>query len=277
MSSTTVCANCGVAGHYYKDCKIPISSYGLVCFRLRIDFSGSFVRPEFLLVQRKDSLFFVEFVRGKYDKDDLAYIKRMISGMVKEEQDMIKSGTSFELLWSHLWAFSNMKHCMTNEFCIARDKYNALVEGDTAANLKLAEIVESVDTCLPELEWGFPKGRRNIYENEQTCAVREFVEETGVQSNNLHVFQKSFEDVFTGSNNVQYMHKYFMARMVRGMKTGQGNDVPIRSAQQAREISCVKWMSLKDAASKMSGSKAKILDCAHRFVVQSIDNSWKSI
>lgn len=277
MSSTTVCANCGVSGHYYKDCKIPISSYGLVCFRLRVNFSQSFVRPEFLLVQRKDSLFFVEFVRGKYDKEDIAYIKRMIGGMVKEEQDMLRSETAFELLWSHLWAFSNMKHCMTNEFCLARDKYNALLIGDTINRQTLVEIVASVNTCLPELEWGFPKGRRNIYENEQTCAVREFVEETGVQSNNLSVFPKSFEDVFTGSNNVQYMHKYFMARMVRGMKTGQDNDVPIRSAQQAREISCVKWMSLKDAAAKMTGSKAKILDCAHRFVVQSIDNTWKSV
>ena len=191
----------------------------------------------------------------------------MLVGMTKQEQDMIRKGTPFEELWAHLWAFSNMRNCMTNEFCLAREKYSFLLKGT------LATLFEAVgDECLPELEWGFPKGRRNIYENETTCAVREFVEETGLPASSIHVFSKSFEDVFTGSNNVNYMHKYFMARIVRGMH--HGNEVPIRSSQQAREISCVRWMSLKEASDKLGGAKAKILECAHRFVVQSITSTW---
>ena len=272
--NSAICANCGVAGHYYKDCSLPICSYGVVCYRLRVDFHSMCVRPEFLMVQRKDSLFFVEFVRGKYDTSDDAYVRKMLVGMTKDEQDMLRRAPPFNDLWARLWSFSHMRNCMTAEFAAARDKYAELLQPrDDDPEPFLLKTLRETDDCMAELEWGFPKGRRNIHETELVCAMREFTEETGVPASWLHVFPKTIDDAFTGSNNVQYAHKYFMARLVQG---GQSSDcnVPIRSAQQAREVSAVRWMTLKDALPRLTGSRVGILEKAHRFVVANLRGRW---
>ena len=55
------CNNCGKKGHLYKECKLPVTSCGNIVFRLDKD------EPEILMIQRKDSLCYIDFIRGKYD------------------------------------------------------------------------------------------------------------------------------------------------------------------------------------------------------------------
>ena len=38
-------------------------------------------------------------------------------------------------------------------------------------------------------EWGFPKGRRNLYEKDLNCALREFSEETGYSSKSINLIE----------------------------------------------------------------------------------------
>jgi hypothetical protein len=37
----------------------------------------------FLMIQRKDSLSFMEFIRGKYNTNDIVYIKNLIHSMTQ--------------------------------------------------------------------------------------------------------------------------------------------------------------------------------------------------
>jgi len=265
-----VCANCGLAGHYYRECQLPIASYGLVCYRLKINVQSGHVRPEFMLVQRRDSLFWIEFLRGKYDPCDADYLRRMLVGMTVEEQALIRAGTPFEELWAKLWSLSNMRNCLTNEFCVSRDKFAALHAG--SAGVPLLQFLAGIDEALPELEWGFPKGRRSLHEREDECALREFSEETGMPRDWVHAYGKTIDDTFVGSNGIRYSHTYYLARQVRGVTSAK--ELPIRSQQQAREISTVRWMNLEEAAAKLSGSRAMILEKAHRLVVQSLSGGW---
>ena len=88
-------------------------------------------------------------------------------------------------------------------------------------------------------EWGFPKGRRNYQENDISCALREFEEETGYNRKSIHIIQNiiPFEETFTGSNFKSYKHKYYLSYICNEIK-------PAANFQQT-EVSEVRWMSLE--------------------------------
>ena len=60
MQNEIYCNNCGKCGHLYHHCKLPITSIGIVVFRVNNKI------PEFLMIRRKDSLGHIDFMRGKY-------------------------------------------------------------------------------------------------------------------------------------------------------------------------------------------------------------------
>ena len=60
MRNYNFCNNCGKLGHLFHQCKIPITSIGIIAFRIKNN------KIEYLLIRRKDSLSFVDFLRGKY-------------------------------------------------------------------------------------------------------------------------------------------------------------------------------------------------------------------
>ena len=66
-----VCGNCGIQGHIYKYCKEPIISLGIILFRINKNI------PEFLMIQRKNSVNYIEFIRGKYNLKDIDSLKRL--------------------------------------------------------------------------------------------------------------------------------------------------------------------------------------------------------
>ena len=53
---------------------------------------------EFLLIQRRDSLGFIELMRGRYKVTDIDYIRLHIGGITEEERTKYSSGP-FEKLW----------------------------------------------------------------------------------------------------------------------------------------------------------------------------------
>ena len=62
MNINNYCNNCGTKGHIFYQCKQPITSVGIIVFR-----KGQHDKREYLLIRRKDSLGYVEFMRGKYN------------------------------------------------------------------------------------------------------------------------------------------------------------------------------------------------------------------
>ena len=100
-----------------------------------------------------------------------------------------------------------------------------------------------------EPEWGFPKGRRNPYENDIHCAVREFQEETGLKRNEFTILQNtcSISETFFGSNHVHYCHKYYIAICNNNIEV----EMNLHNLHMTREIGAIKWCSLDEATSKI--------------------------
>jgi 8-oxo-dGTP pyrophosphatase MutT (NUDIX family) len=215
--------------------------------------------PEYLMVQRKDSLAYVEFIRGKYALENLSYIRQLLSNMTGEELASI-GRLSFQELWNNLWMFGSSK-CYMKEQHDSEVKLNQLKTGYALVDPKtkrqrrvvLDELVKEVSVCMEETEWGFPKGRRNLMESDKCCALREFREETGLPCNRIRVkHDKAIDEVFTGTNHVRYKHVYYIVEYIGSdrhehMDWSTSDNPP----WQASEIKDVKWFSFTDAQEKL--------------------------
>ena len=80
MNKNTYCGNCGKYGHVYRKCLSPIISSGIILVK------KDFNKLKYLLVQRKDTLGFVEFMRGKYNLENIQYLNKIFQIMTLDER-----------------------------------------------------------------------------------------------------------------------------------------------------------------------------------------------
>jgi ADP-ribose pyrophosphatase YjhB (NUDIX family) len=268
------CNNCGKTGHAFHQCKYPITSIGVIVYRKKntndvvsngnananandnevdetdVDTDDSDANEKevdvddnikYLMISRKDSLGFVEFIRGKYQLYNEIYLRNIIDGMTNSEKKRLLTD-DFDTLLQSLWG-ENINVNYRSEELISREKFNKLKEG-----IKIDETIYSLKTLIEESktswetsEWGFPKGRRNYQEKELVCALREFQEETGYKKNLIKIIQNllPLEEIFTGTNFKSYKHCYY----VGCMETFEEPSEPF----QESEVGQMGWFSYKEA------------------------------
>ena len=90
MNNNIYCRNCGKRGHKYKDCLYPRLSYGIILFN---------DKKEIVMIEKHDSISYIEFIRGKYNTDNQEYIQLLIDRMSLLEKDKIQKYT-FKQLWN---------------------------------------------------------------------------------------------------------------------------------------------------------------------------------
>lgn len=229
------CNNCGKSGHSYHMCKLPITSIGVVTFKPSSD------KLKYLMIRRKNTLGYVDFMRGKYPLYNKDYIMNIIDEMTLEEKDDLLNKT-FEDNWCKLWGDS-VGIQYRGEEKSSKEKFNQLKEGYIFENnelLTLKELINDSKTNWREPEWGFPKGRRNYQEKDIEAAVREWEEETGFSREDIKLVENiiPFEEIFTGSNNKSYKHKYYIALFK--------SDQEISNSFQESEVSAVTWETIEN-------------------------------
>ena len=251
MRKYMFCNNCGKQGHLFHRCKKPISSIGIIAFRKSQRYDNKF---EYLMICRKDSLGYVDFMRGKYPLHSEFYIQNIIDEMTNnEKQDLLKY--NFKTLWNNLWG--NFVGCQyRGEEKVSSEKFQKMKLGGS-----LSDLIDNSKTSWEAPEWGFPKGRRNYQENDLACALREFQEETGYIKDQLDIIHNlmPFEEIFTGSNMKSYKHKYFIAYMEPDKKS-------INNFQLS-EVSKVGWFTLEESLEMI-----RPYNLEKRQVIKKIDN-----
>jgi 8-oxo-dGTP pyrophosphatase MutT (NUDIX family) len=244
------CNNCGKFGHTFHYCKHPITSVGLIVYKPSADASGA---NEYLMICRKDTIGYIEFIRGKYALNNKAYIKNIISEMTLAEKKRILA-TDFNTLWKELWG-DNVNNHYNEEQHSSKEKFESLKNGVTYLgedyNLKI--LIDETNTAWEEAEWGFPKGRHNNNEKDLMCALREFEEETGYSRYSLKIVQNlmPFEEIFTGSNYKSYKHKYYIACIVPDNDEMSSSSTSSSSSSytnkfQNSEVSKIEWKTYED-------------------------------
>ena len=232
------CNNCGEKGHVFKGCKYPIISCGILLIRgpfeplkLPADPRGIGV----LMVKRKDSMAYMEFIRGKYDVANPAYIGTLLKNMTKfEHQQILKE--EFDTLWTRLWGEG--RDTRSTEFELSKEKYTAIDR---------KQLITANPTSYMEPEWGVPKGRRSKGESDLECAIREFEEETNIDESAYTIHKRLvLSETFKGTNNVEYQHTYFVGTLKSSAKINTSQTL---TSVQRKEISEVAWKSLSECKS----------------------------
>lgn len=263
------CSNCGKYGHENKTCEVPIISVGIICVFLnecvkhtlfndklnlsqyneninnynykrlsnlsKIEFYKD--KINFLMIERKHSLNYIEFIRGLYDVNDISKLNKMFSLMSKKEHNMIK-GKEFDLLWNNLWQKTANKKEFKKEYLNSKKKFNIINENNTL------DYLLNNGTQYETAEWELPKGRRNPTESNLECAKREFFEETGYDDSKYTVINNTLNisDTFTGTNGKEYKHIYYIVIF---------NEDIMENSLQNKEVNKVSFLPWEKAITKV--------------------------
>ena len=230
MKNTILCNNCGHIGHLSIECQLPIISIGIILFKKAKDNDY-----EFLMIRRKDSFGYVDFLRGKYTFKNYFVIQNMINELTISEKEAVSSDNFSEIM-SNLCKNKKLEESIVNKWKKLRDGFE--LDGKF---INLKYLLENSTTSWGESEWGFPKGRRNYQEKDLDCALREFEEETGISKSKINLIENvlPFEEVFIGSNLKSYKHKYYLAVL-------KDEDIIDLNNYQKSEVSKIEWKSYFD-------------------------------
>ena len=256
--TTIICTNCSAHGHQSKQCPQPITSYGVIVFRVNTSWNQTEAllqgattgleavksNIEYLMIQRRDSIGFVEIMRGKYRILEKDYIKQHLAGMTGEEREKLLT-KPFDELWEELWGPPKEgTHAYKNEKEQARQKLEAL-------RPSLADLIDESGSPWDTPEWGFPKGRRELGESEYACAMREMWEETNILERDIVPIRnmEPLTETFYGTNNVKYCHKYYMAYAPPGIGEEGLETAAIVNSFIKREVGRIQWLPYEKAVS----------------------------
>lgn len=235
MNNNNVCNNCGKQGHLYHQCKLAIISYGIITYRIN---NGLY---EYLMIRRKHSFGFIDFIRGKYSLHNIEQIQELINEMTLCEKKMLCTN-AFGELWLYMWDGCNIHNQYKYEENSSQKKFDQLKNGINIENnqIMLQTLIDNSPSNWDEPEWEFPKGRRNYQEKELECALREFEEETGIKKTELSLILNMlpFEEIFIGSNYKSYKHKFYLAHM-------NTNHIDLNNYQKT-EVSKIEWKNINE-------------------------------
>jgi len=213
-------------------------------------------QPEIILIKKRYSYYFYEFVLGKYQKNNEEksnkYLMKMFNNMTYHEKLEILS-FKFENLWYKIWLEPvNIKYNKEQKdsfymrknkgFFSYKHKFESIFLVDSGKRLKsLINNSTNSDTT-----WEIPKGRKSANEKEIDTAKREFIEETNIKSDDfrilLHVppIVDTYRDAGTTYKNIYYLATLIPDKNILNPK------IYFNSYDQTLEVESVKWVSLSE-------------------------------
>lgn len=181
---------------------MPVTSYGIACCR-----KNSNGQYEILMIKKKCTYSFSEFVRGIYDINHKQNLIHLFDSMTIDEKICIQT-KNFETVWikSHGSMFDGEKGSYGRGF----KKFNALTKVNDGQYLD--DIIHLSTNA--ELLWEIPKGRSDKKEVPVETAIREFMEETHIDKDQYRILfdEGPITYSFTDSG-IRYIYVYYIAVM----------------------------------------------------------------
>jgi len=236
----------------------PVTSYGIVLYTYE---KNKYLK--YMICQRRDSIAFIQFMRNLIEEKDM---ERYIGLMTKEEKNrclefFLKNDP--HTIWKDLWVNNRSK--------IYRQDYKYCSEYFMKNVEKYIDLFEDENTGIDDNTWFFPKGRKNEYENDLECALREFEEETNISSKNINVDKNNiFEEFYIGSNNILYKTVYFTAYIpFMPVKKYKFYPYNIRPKFISGEVYDYEWLDFQTTYKLLNKEKSQVLEKINNFLKRS--------
>lgn len=202
----------------YKSVK---KSVGILLFNPNLD--------KVLLIQKKCTYAYSEFVMGKYDKNNKNQLLEKFNKMTAYEKMLIAS-LEFEWIWYNMFmckekndiycrAFGRFYKCFLNNISLLK---SLLVQSSKNGNLI----------------WEPPKGRKMKTEAALSCAMREVYEETKIKTDSYQLVPGKKIKKQIISNNIRYIIIYYVGIM----KREETVKLNVMDTEQSSEISGIEWV-----------------------------------
>lgn len=233
-------------------------SYGIVCCH-----KGANGNYEVAMVRKRYTYAYVDFVTANYPQasapSQAQYLINLFSAMTVDEKIIILS-LKFDQIWYHLW----LNHAPPRQFFAAKSRFEGEFLADGGERLRA--LIERSKNARAELLWELPKGHKLAEgEDDISCAIREFAEETGISKRQYRILSAT-KSLTYSDGDYTYTTKYFFAHTSRGIipsvsfetKTARGaNNInttidwgkPRADCGKSRQISEVndcRWMSMEE-------------------------------
>lgn len=237
-------------------------SFGVALCRKNVN-TGEY---EILLVHRRCTYAFCDFVHGRYLHKPVSGRQRLIKTMLESMSvnELIDVMTyDFDKIWYRTW------------LCNGNEKANGMYD----LYSKKKEVFyatfpnkESLEAIAPRIRrteemWSIPKGHQNnSSEYGLICAARELKEETGIDKRS-YVFLdcKPIRDGYTGDDGVHYLNEFYIAIANPCIATLRDATYKYGATWDImKEIDHIKWMSL--AKVRTLDNYSRVLDVAERAI-----------
>jgi 8-oxo-dGTP pyrophosphatase MutT (NUDIX family) len=147
---------------------MPITSFGVIIFRIHPVYG----HREYLMIRRKDTLGYVDFLRGKYQvrENDVnrQYILNMFKQMTRNEKERIRT-LPFDVLWNELWNPVEDYTSFLRDSAVGPSLERGMIPRT------IADRSDSLRDTLPEtIASGSGFTTSSKYRNEESCSSEKF-------------------------------------------------------------------------------------------------------
>lgn len=283
-NNTVICLNCGEVGHKSVRCQEPIKSFGIVAYKRKTICSNNLIPTDikdflkreippspppglgldsdlgllYLLIQRRDSIAFVDLMRGNYRHNQDSAIDVYFKEMVPSEKYRLLNN-SFQKNSEELWVNKR-----PNQFKVEHE-----IAARKFATLNVSDLSRRNHSKYWYTAFGFPKGRkRGVRETELECAIREFSEESGYNPDSIKVDPDFFViERFIGSDGINYEQKYWIAECL----TDDEPTIDPSNTEQIGEIGSIGWFTVRESVKlfyDVHSERKRILKEVHEKLVK---------
>lgn len=207
-------------------------SYGIACCRYNPDTK----KPEILLIKKRYTYYFFEFIMGRYRRYKDKYLRYMFNNMSYYEKMEILN-MNFENMWNKIWFSHKYDYSV---YLKKKEKFEQTFLPDDRFK-RLKKLMNSTENIEPV--WEIPKGRKNEDEKEMDCAIREMREETKLKPDSYRILWnvKPFIEAYTDAG-VHYTNYYYIAQCLDF--TWKPN-IDFNCIDQISEVQDIQWFNVE--------------------------------